>query len=440
MTAFDRFDDRFGARLHDAIEDLASPQYPDYIDDVLAKAVAQRQRPAWTFPERWIPMSTLARRPSLAPALPWRTIGIALLLMALLVAGAIISFGLRQDPLPAPFGPAANGLISYQAEGDIYTLDLVTGEERLIVGGPAVDVGPGFSRDGQSVAWLRLEENEALGGTLMVANADGSDARALLGPLELISASWSPTSDSMAVITAPIGGEATLSIVSTRSGEIAEIAVPVQPEVGVEWRPPDGDELIFGAADHGVHSIYGVRPDGTELRQIAPDGNHDSYWAPYDITPDGGLMLYSTGGDLVDIHVLDLRTGEERPFGASLPEPEDFDGNLQHHGSPSILPDGKTIVFGRYWNEHDDTINHQMWAASIAGDGADAVAIGPVHRSQSGHNPFWQAVAPDGTKVLVFENDTNEAWLADPTGGPLESVDLPQLGDPPSWQRVAVEP
>ncbi len=37
MTAFDRFDDRFGARLHDAIEDLASPQYPDYIDDVLPR-------------------------------------------------------------------------------------------------------------------------------------------------------------------------------------------------------------------------------------------------------------------------------------------------------------------------------------------------------------------------------------------------------------------
>ena len=110
MTAFDRFDDRFGARLHDAIDDLASPQFPDYFDDVLAEAVAHRQRPAWTFPERWIPMSTLARRPAFVPALPWRTIGIALLLLALLVAGAIISFGLRPDPLPAPFGPAANGL------------------------------------------------------------------------------------------------------------------------------------------------------------------------------------------------------------------------------------------------------------------------------------------------------------------------------------------
>ena len=78
-------------------------------------------------------MSTIARRPSFAPALPWRTIGIALLLLALLVAGAIISFGLRQDPLPAPFGPAANGLIAYPADGDIYTRNLETGEERLVI-------------------------------------------------------------------------------------------------------------------------------------------------------------------------------------------------------------------------------------------------------------------------------------------------------------------
>ena len=98
MTAFDRFDARFGARLHDALEDLASPQFPEYFDDVLAEATARGQRPAWTFPERWIPMSTIARRPSFAPALPWRTIGIALLLLALLVAGAIISFGLRPGP------------------------------------------------------------------------------------------------------------------------------------------------------------------------------------------------------------------------------------------------------------------------------------------------------------------------------------------------------
>ena len=47
--------------------------YPDYIDDVLATTAQRRQRPAWTFPERWLPMDITthaSRRPraSLAAA------------------------------------------------------------------------------------------------------------------------------------------------------------------------------------------------------------------------------------------------------------------------------------------------------------------------------------------------------------------------------------
>ena len=58
MTTFDRFDRVF----EDVLTDLAQPAYPDYIDDVLAKATTGSQRPAWTFPERWLPMRTIARR------------------------------------------------------------------------------------------------------------------------------------------------------------------------------------------------------------------------------------------------------------------------------------------------------------------------------------------------------------------------------------------
>ena len=103
----------------------------------------------------------LARRPVFVPALPWRTIGIPLLLLALLVAGAIILRPAARSAARAVRSGRQRARSSYQSEGDVFTRDLVTGEERLIVGGPAVDVGPGFSRDGQSVAWLRLEENEA---------------------------------------------------------------------------------------------------------------------------------------------------------------------------------------------------------------------------------------------------------------------------------------
>ena len=58
--------------------DLAMGPYPDYIDDVLATTAQRRQRPAWTFPERWLPMVDVARQPVLAPRLPWRAISLAL--------------------------------------------------------------------------------------------------------------------------------------------------------------------------------------------------------------------------------------------------------------------------------------------------------------------------------------------------------------------------
>lgn len=437
MTAFDRFDDRFGARLSDALDDLATPQFPDYFDDVLGVALAGRQRPAWTFAERWIPMSTLARRQILALGVPVRLILAALLLLTMLVAGAIVSGALRSDDVPQPFGPAANGLIAYQANDDIYTRDLVTGEERLIVGGPERDVGPMFSRDGQWVGWLRLDPDGSDSGTVMVARADGSDARALTDPIEVWWASWSPDSDSIAAVAATPGEDAAMMIIPIDPNVgPSTVALPVTPDGFVEWRPPDGDELVFLGADGNFRAVYGVRPDGTGFRQISEDGGPAEYRGDFALTPDGSRMLYSAGSS-VHVRILDLESGEIRPFGAALPEPPGWDGEQQYSGAGSILPGGETIVFGRYWNESGGEINHQLWTGSLDGDGADAVPLGAVHRSRSGHNPFWQAVAPDGMSILIVENETGEAWLTDPDGATVEAVELRQLGDPPSWQRLA---
>src|SRR5690606_29785605 len=48
--------DRFERRLQDSLADLAGAQVPPYVTDLLARTARQRQRPAWTFPERWLPM------------------------------------------------------------------------------------------------------------------------------------------------------------------------------------------------------------------------------------------------------------------------------------------------------------------------------------------------------------------------------------------------
>jgi hypothetical protein len=57
--------------------DLAMGPYPDYIDDVLLTTARRRQRPAWMFAARWLPMIGVARQPVLAPQLPWRAISLS---------------------------------------------------------------------------------------------------------------------------------------------------------------------------------------------------------------------------------------------------------------------------------------------------------------------------------------------------------------------------
>src|SRR5262245_65871528 len=102
--------DRFSSQLHLGLDELAEPLFADYLDEVLAVTSHRRQRPAWTFPGRWIPMVDIAQRPAFAPALPWR----AILLVAALLLAAVVGLLVvgSANRVPTPFGPARNGLIA----------------------------------------------------------------------------------------------------------------------------------------------------------------------------------------------------------------------------------------------------------------------------------------------------------------------------------------
>ena len=99
------------------------------------------------------------------------------------------------------------------------------------------------------------------------------------------------------------------------------------------------------------------------------------------------------------------------------------------------MPTGSRIVFGRYWDEHDGEINHQVWTASVASNGADAVPVGDVHRSRSGHGPFDYTFSPDGESILVQFNEVPVTWLASSAGGPTETIQWGAITDVPDWQR-----
>ena len=434
MTAFDRFDHRLAASL----EDLAAPTYPDYFDDVLKQATRGAQRPAWTFLERWLPMSTVTRRSVFAPAFPYRTAMILLAVLALLIAAMAIAIGTRPEITPAPpFGRADNGAIVYTRDGDLFARDAVSGPERLAVGGLGFDVYPFFSRDGTLLAFFRTTGEGAEDVAVMVANADGSDVRMLMDPAPILGAAWSPNSTELAVVT-EVAGKSSLSILGIARGATPRtIDLPVHPGGELDWRPADGRELIFRGEQDGLVAIYSVRPDGSGFRQVTPKLNEDHYWGDYALSPDGRELAYVNGGARIEVHIVNLDTGADRLWGGAMPPPEEGWTGPTHWGSPVYSADGTRFVFGRYWDDDGTTLNHQVWVATVASDGADALPIGVVHRSRSGSNPFGYGFAPDDTRVLIQDTDIRKTWLADPDGGEPEALEWGALLDPPTWQRLA---
>ena len=432
MSASDRFERDFGAVL----TDYAEPRYPDYFDDVLERSLRGAQRPAWMFLERWLPMSAITLRQTLAVPRMWRTAGL-LVILALLLAAALIAIG-SQRRLPPPFGLAANGSLTYSKGGDIYVRPAAARPEQLVVTGPENDFGPTYSRDGTHIAFGRMAADGSDKASIMVADADGSNVRTLLADSLFEAASWSPSGTEIAAMV-DNGGVAELRILSVDGQTPARtLDLPVEPIGWLDWRPPEGRELVFRARDRmDAYAVYTVAAEGGEPTRVSPFGDSQRWMGSFSLTPDGSRVAF-TGwlGDVVTLQVLDIDAGKVHRMFTALPPPAADRGvGPEHNGDAVFSPDGSTVVFGRYWDEHDSTINHQLWMASADGDGRDAVAIAPLTRSQSGTNPFGQAFSPDATRIVIRIDPSRTAFVLDPRTGASEPLEWSE--DTPGWQRIA---
>lgn len=434
MTAADRFD----RSLADMLADVAQPAFPDYIDDVLDVATRGTQRPAWMFPERWLPMRTLAQSVPFAPGVPWRNLGVLAVIALLLAAIVAIAIGRQRPPAP-PYGIAENGVIVYQVDGDIYTRDLVEGNPRIIGGGPDIDVTPLFSLDGTKIGFVRIDPNQPNVGTMseeasiVVANADGSDLRTVFGPTIFSDWVWSPDSRSLAV-TAPAERGRQLSIVPI-DGAAPRVLTEVHGLTsGAVWRPPEGRELIVTLASGGRSRFFAVPTEGGAPRQITRDDMLVPGDGHFTVTPDGKQIVYEhAGDDAMTLRVLEIETGAERVFGENLPALGD---GVVRAGAPTISADGRQLIFGRWWDPDSTTINHQIWTASLAGDGSDARPVGEAARTELGVLPFSFASSPDGTQIVVHRTGTPQTWSTTLAGMELRNLDLGDF-EWLDWQRLA---
>ena len=152
--------DRLERDLTDWFAETAAPRTPPYLDDILRQTVRRRQRPRWTFFERLLPMTATASFRAATGNVPWRALGVLAILVLVVVVGAVL-IGSTQHRVPAPFGPARAGQVSYAMVGGIYVVTPATNERRSIVTGPDTDHDPQWSRDGTRIVFERGDGNSA---------------------------------------------------------------------------------------------------------------------------------------------------------------------------------------------------------------------------------------------------------------------------------------
>lgn len=384
--------DAFGRNLSAWLHEDAEHHVPDHLDEVLARSVATRQRPAWSSLERWLPMDLTTRVSAFTLPRPGRVLLIAALLLAL-VGLAVFAAGSRLQRLPTPFGPAANGLIGSWSDGDIYLSDPDGSRARAVVTGPTNDLVPLFSRDGTRFAFLR--ETAPDQHLLMLAAGDGSGVRPMLDT-PLTSADWfdwSPADDRMAVVHT-LDGNRVLSIVDVNAGTLLTLDVGgLEVDNSVYWRPPNGTDLLFTArpvaGEPGPVGIYSIRPDGSGLTPIAPVQMGPAVYNDLDVSPDGSTLSYwnwedddSTDGKGSHIHLLDIASGVDQRV--------TFDSTSSGETGMRYLPDGTSVVLVR----EDDSMGQLMVAPIDRSE--PGRLIGPKSSIQS--EVGW-SISPDGATI-----------------------------------------
>ena len=427
---------RFEHDLPILLEDLYLAGTPDYRDDLVQRLATTRQRPAWPFPERWLPMDITTQAVPSA-RMPWRQLGVLAILL-LVLAVALVGIVGSQRRLAAPFGPAANGQLVYVLGDDVVVRDAIDGQAHVIVSGPEIEVGAGFSPRGDRLLVLRAS---AGGDELWVGDPDGTDlVRVDDGPYQVMDwVEFSPDGTLIAV-QHDVDGQPVVDLVASDGSGTRRLTD--LPAMSPTFRPPDGRQLLFRGEDaDGRTGFYLVDVAGGDPVRLAIDG---------DGLEGGGYDLqapaWSPTGDRLAFHSLvplplsagqtngfRIRVASIDPSGAvtgiddveSGPTPDD-------ELNPVFTQDGRQLLYQqRYglfgFGEYTDT----AWILDLA-DGR-ARSLGVETKNGDG---FLVSVAPDDGSVLIHLSSEQEDWQVDRVSETATRTDLGSSSGA-AWQRVA---
>lgn len=161
---------------------------------------------------------------------------------------------------------------SKDGQPDLYLIDNRGNVLRRLTEDEAYDNDPAFSPDGTQVVWRSKRSGET--DELWIMDLDSGDARQL---------THFPQDD-------------------PAFGEHGYHAGPPT------WEP-NRNVISYCSKRDGAERIFTIRPDGTGLEQLTPDGRVACY---HDWSPDGRFLVFDSPGDSEnwDVYLLDLETEE----------------------------------------------------------------------------------------------------------------------------------
>jgi hypothetical protein len=418
--------------LRALFEDVAQARTPDYLEAAIERASSRPQRPAWTFLERWLPMEIATTRVPVT-RMPWRQLGVLVLIAFLVAAILAVYIGSAQQRLPAPFGPAANGVIALGRQGDLFIVDPRSGRETLILGGPPRDEWIGFTPDGTHGLFVRWgPDNGGMTAARVGSIALRGDRQAVFVDKDVIhQGDWiEPAPDSLGVaFTAYEFGTPNYQInLAALDGSTYRTFhdVPLTDYGGLAFLAPEGRELVYLArsANGQTHDIRALDVESGKTRAIVETGLGADVFGNVSAAPDGKRIAYalrSAAGE-IKVHVVGIDGRDDTVVGHAP--------GATFEAWPQWDPQGRRLLIER--DSGDGLVRPVI--VDLAG-GPEVVVDTTI--SANGAGKQW---APDGSSILSQRTAADgrqlqqEFW--DTRTGTVTQVSWPSETSP-AWQRLA---
>ena len=293
-----------------------------------------------------------------------------------------------------------------QWQCEIFVMDIRSGEQHQVTFSPSEDLHPSWAPDGGRIAFA---SNKGGVFNLYTIDADGQNRTRMTNSTgDDVQPDWSPDGRKIAFASDQASAYYQIYWMDVKTGHQQQLTQKVFKNRYPRWSP-DGTQIAFRSAvidrgsSIGIRQIWQVSADGTGLKSIIKDGEHNDDPA---FSPNIKQIAFSSSRDgNTDIYIFDRDSMETLRLTR--------DPSLDYQ--PNWSPDGKHLVF----------VSDRTGNADIHKINADGGGI--VNLTQSETSEFMPAWSPEGEmisfvravgvngEIHVMDSDGNRQMLLDNT-------------------------